>query len=97
MLDRTLLLTVTAVLLLTFYDLNRSYLNKTNLSSSSNHDASENQQEDISFIPTPKMKMQTVPIIKFRYCQSSGYVFKRLVSRVYIFHLKVSKSIQAIF
>ena len=90
MLDRKLLFSVSIVLLLTCYDLNRSYINqtltKTNPTSTEN-DISGNQQDEISSVPPPKMKMQQVPIIKFRYCHSSGYVFnKSLFICIYIFH-----------
>ncbi|UJR09617.1 hypothetical protein I4U23_013851 [Adineta vaga] len=76
MFDRKLLLSVSTVLLLTCYDLSRSYVNQTKTktaTTSSNNDFSETQSDDISSIPPPKMKMQLGPIIKFRYCQSCGY------------------------
>ncbi|CAF1504891.1 unnamed protein product [Rotaria sordida] len=88
MMDRKLLISLSIVLLLTFYDLNRSYINqnsiKKNLSSTDN-DYSSNQHEDISSIPPPKMKMQMAPIIKFRYCHSCGYqnLFKQFSELVH--------------
>jgi hypothetical protein len=79
MFDRKLLVGISTVLILTCYDLSRSYTSqnsmKTNPTSSSmDNNYSENEHEDISSIPTPKMKMQMGTIIKFRYCFSCGYV-----------------------
>jgi len=78
MFDRKLLFSISTVLLLTCYDLGRSYSsqnsNKTNPSSIDNH-FSRNEQDDISSIPTPKMKMHMGTIIKFQYCFSCGYVY----------------------
>jgi hypothetical protein len=75
MFDRKLLFSISTVLLLTCYDLGRTYSNKTNPSSIDNHHFSRNEQDDISSIPTPKMKMHMGTIIKFRYCFSCGYVY----------------------
>jgi hypothetical protein len=74
MIDRKLLIGVSTVLLLSFFDLNRSYVNQ---SSSKKDSASVNNDipEHISPIPPPKMKMHhAAQILKFRYCHSCGYV-----------------------
>ncbi|CAF2766205.1 unnamed protein product [Rotaria sp. Silwood2] len=68
MIDQKLLFSLSIVLLLTCYDLNRSYVNQ-----SSTKEKSTSTNNDISSIPPPKMKMQMLPIIKFRYCHSCGY------------------------
>jgi hypothetical protein len=78
MFDRKLLFSISTVLLLTCYDLSRSYTSqkssKTNPSSTTNYFL-KNDHNDISSIPTPKMKMHMGTIIKFRYCFSCGYVY----------------------
>ncbi|CAF1086721.1 unnamed protein product [Rotaria sp. Silwood1] len=75
MIDQKLLISLSIVLLLTFYDLNRSYVYQNPISINN----------DISSIPTPKMKMQMAPIIKFRYCHSCGYqnLFKQFSELVH--------------
>jgi len=74
MFDRKLLFSVSTVLLLTCYDLSRSYTSQS--SSKKNSISNENHEyEDISSIPPPKMKMQMGTIIKFRYCFSCGYAY----------------------
>ena len=68
------------VLLLTCYDVHRSYSNRTitpsinSTSSSSLTDDDLSLHEDITKVRLPKMKMQMVPTIKFLYCHSSGFV-----------------------
>ncbi|CAF1395316.1 unnamed protein product [Adineta steineri] len=49
--------------------------NPTSTSSSSPayDDISNNQDEDITVIPPPKMKMQVATTITFRYCHTCGY------------------------
>ena len=68
MFDRKLLFSVSTVLLLTCYDLNRSYTNQKSVQSNSSTD-----EEISSFPPPPKLKLQTASTIKFRYCFSCGY------------------------
>jgi hypothetical protein len=94
MIDPKLLISVSIVLLLTFYDLNRSYINQTsskkNSTSTSNdfsgNDYLNNNHDDISSIPPPKMKMHMAQTIKFRYCQSSGYVSIKTLFFIHIHH-----------
>lgn len=77
MTNRKLFIGLSLIVLLTFYDLKRSYTNKIlaqEKSKSKSDNLSDNENDDISSIPTPKMKMKMAPMIKFRYCQTCGYV-----------------------
>jgi len=67
---------------MTFYDLSRILLNPTptvSESSSVNNDRISNdhstydeykKQSDFSTVPPPKIKMHTIPTVKFVYCHS---------------------------
>ena len=84
MLDKYLLASISLVLLLTCFDLQRSYLAPiaTDESSQSIPD------DSISSIPQPKIKIQGLTTIKIRYCYSCGYQnlykqFSELVQRDY--------------
>ncbi len=82
MFDRKLLFSVSTVLLLSCYDLSRSYTNENSRKMNPILPA-----DDISSIPTPKIKMnmQITPTIKFRYCISCGYqnLFKQFSELVH--------------
>ncbi len=66
MFDKNLLIGISLVLVWTCLDLRRSYLNSIT-------SASLDEKSQSSTVPSPKIKIQTVSIIKIRYCQSSGY------------------------
>lgn len=89
MFDRKLLFSISTVLFLTCYDLNRSYNSRQNTSSSPDSDDSPSSSTlSTSLPPPPKLKMQVVPIIKIRYCLSCGYQnlfkqFSELVQKNY--------------
>lgn len=77
MIDRKILLGLILVLVATCYDLTRSYLTTTSnetttdgSTSSSFNSHSDELYAQSSAIPPPKMKMHTIPTIKFLFCYS---------------------------
>lgn len=74
MVDRKLFFSISTVLLLTYFDLHRSYFTRTDSDSPSPSSLSTADNLSSS-IPIPKIKnhRQLSPVIKFRYCLSSGY------------------------
>jgi selT/selW/selH-like putative selenoprotein len=64
MFDKNLLIGISLVLLWTCFDLRRSYLTPT---------TSNDIHEDVSVIPPPKIKTQTITTVKIRYCATCGY------------------------
>jgi hypothetical protein len=100
MIDRKLLIGVSTVLLLTFFDLNRSYVNQTSTKKDSTSVNNDIHDDDVLPIPPPKMKThQAGQIIKFRYCHSCGYVCRKKNKLFFFIELffKISKSLQTIF
>lgn len=84
MFDPKLLFSISAVLLLTYYDLNRVYHSNKN----STNDEDDNSSSIDTPPPPPKLKFQTASTIKIQYCFSCGYQnlfkqFSELVQKNY--------------
>ena len=100
MIDRPLLISVGMVVLLTCYDLSRSYSNQVSINANTTSTFSVVDDEILtddgrSNIPTPKMKLQLTPTVKFLFCQSSGYVLERIIDgsmRVFFSVTKISSN-----